>query len=74
MRGFLRDNPLSFLCGEYPCARYAGEEACDSFITVQNRRAGMEKTRRIGLEACTRRSRRKGRSCSRSWRRREGSG
>ena len=53
MRGFLRDNPLSFLCGEYPCARYAGEETCDSFITVQNRRADMEKARRIGVEAYT---------------------
>lgn len=42
-----------FLCGDYPCARYADEEAYDLFITVQNRRADMEKARRIGVEAYT---------------------
>lgn len=42
-----------FLCGEYPCARYADEETYDLFITVQNRRSDMEKARRIGVEAYT---------------------
>lgn len=38
-------------CGEFPCGRYAGIDAYDSFITHQNRMADMEKARRIGPAA-----------------------
>lgn len=40
-----------YLCAEYPCARYEGIDEYDSFITHRNRRADMEKARRIGPEA-----------------------
>ena len=48
-----------FLCGEYPCALYDEIDRYDSFITHQNRRADMEKARRIGPEAYGREQREK---------------
>lgn len=45
-------------CGEFPCARYEGEEY-DSFITWQNRLADPEKARRVGVEAYQREQREK---------------
>lgn len=38
-------------CGEFPCSRYAGIDAFDSFITHRSRLADMEKARRIGPAA-----------------------
>ena len=40
-----------FQCGEYPCFQYEHMDEFDSFITHRNRRAGMEKARRYGIEA-----------------------
>ncbi len=40
-----------YQCGEYPCARYEKADEYDSFITHRNRRADMEKHRRLGPEA-----------------------
>ena len=40
-----------FLCSEYPCEKYEGIDAFDSFITHRNQKADMEKMRQIGEEA-----------------------
>ena len=40
-----------FLCSEYPCPKYERFDAFDSFITHRNRKADMEKARKIGMEA-----------------------
>lgn len=38
-------------CREFPCARYAEDDAFDSFITHRNRRADLERHRCLGPEA-----------------------
>lgn len=38
-------------CGEFPCGRYEGIEAYDSFVTHQNQLSDMEKAKRIGPAA-----------------------
>lgn len=40
-----------FLCEEYPCERYTGADASDSFITHRNQLTDFEKAMAIGLEA-----------------------
>lgn len=40
-----------FLCGEYPCKKYDGADASDSFITHKNQLTDFDKARRIGMEA-----------------------
>lgn len=39
-----------FRCESYPCAKYAHIDDFDSFITHRNRKADLEKARRIGIE------------------------
>ena len=53
-------------CGEFPCARYEGEEY-DSFITWQNRLADPEKARRVGVEAYQREQRENLKFCGFCW-------
>lgn len=38
-------------CGEFPCGRYEGIDAYDSFVTHQNQLSDMEKGKRIGPAA-----------------------
>lgn len=40
-----------FLCEAYPCAKYEGIDAYDSFITHQNQRSDMAKAKSIGMAA-----------------------
>ncbi len=40
-----------FQCGEYPCEKYVGADAYDSFVTHQNQLADSEKAQKIGLTA-----------------------
>ncbi|MCL2857631.1 MAG: DUF3795 domain-containing protein [Oscillospiraceae bacterium] len=40
-----------FLCDDFPCEKYDGVDATDSFITHKNQFKDMEKAKRIGLEA-----------------------
>ena len=40
-----------YQCGEYPCEKYETIDDFDSFITHRNRRADMEKAKRLGPEA-----------------------
>lgn len=40
-----------FQCGEYPCQRYEGLDAYDSFITHQGRKSDLQKAQRIGIPA-----------------------
>ena len=40
-----------FQCSEYPCQRYEHIDDFDSFITHRNRKADMEKAKRIGIDA-----------------------
>ena len=40
-----------YQCGEYPCEKYETIDEFDSFITHRNRRADMEKAKRMGPEA-----------------------
>lgn len=40
-----------YLCGEYPCTKYNGIEAYDSFITHRNQLKDFEKVKTIGLAA-----------------------
>lgn len=39
------------LCGKYPCTKYDGIDAYDSFISTQNMRSNLEKVKKIGLDA-----------------------
>ncbi len=41
-------------CTEYPCKRYDGADASDSFITHKNQLSDFEKARAIGMEAYAR--------------------
>jgi hypothetical protein len=43
-----------FQCPEFPCAKYAGAEEYDSFITHQRQMADIAKARAIGPEAYAR--------------------
>lgn len=40
-----------FLCGEYPCEKYAGVDEYDSFITHQRREKDMQLAKAEGLDA-----------------------
>ncbi|MCE5343264.1 MAG: DUF3795 domain-containing protein [Eubacteriales bacterium] len=40
-----------YQCGEYPCARYAGANAYDSFVTHKNQFTDFIKAQKIGLTA-----------------------
>ena len=40
-----------FSCDEFPCKRYDGVDAADSFITHKNQFKDLEKAKEIGLEA-----------------------
>ena len=40
-----------FLCGEFPCEKYDGADAADSFITHQNQFRDLDKAKQIGMEA-----------------------
>jgi len=40
-----------FLCTEFPCAKYDGVDAFDSFITHKNQRKNLEKAQKVGLDA-----------------------
>lgn len=40
-----------FQCDEYPCKKYEGADASDSFITHKNQLRDNEKAKRIGMEA-----------------------
>ena len=40
-----------FECSEYPCEKYDGIDAFDSFITHKNQKTDLEKMQRIGEEA-----------------------
>ena len=40
-----------FQCGEYPCAKYQGADAYDSFITHRNQISDLARAREIGIEA-----------------------
>ena len=40
-----------FLCDEFPCRKYDGDDGIDSFITHRNQFKDMEKAREIGMEA-----------------------
>jgi hypothetical protein len=40
-----------YLCEEYPCKKYDGAEAFDSFITHRNQLKNFEKIKKTGLEA-----------------------
>jgi len=40
-----------FECDEYPCSKYDGVDASDSFISHQNQFRDMDKARRLGMEA-----------------------
>lgn len=39
-------------CPAYPCARYEGLDAYDSFVSTRNRRENLEKIRTLGPETC----------------------
>lgn len=39
------------LCPEYPCAKYDGIDAADSFITHLNQKSNLEEIHRVGVEA-----------------------
>lgn len=47
------DVPYCFQCGEYPCARYQGFDAYDSFISCRNRGKDTARARAMGVEAYT---------------------
>ncbi|MDR0511606.1 MAG: DUF3795 domain-containing protein [Treponema sp.] len=40
-----------YLCEDYPCEKYNGIDASDSFITHKNQMRDMYKAKRIGIEA-----------------------
>ena len=40
-----------YACADYPCARYEGEEAYDSFITHRHRRQDLARAQRLGAAA-----------------------
>ncbi len=40
-----------YLCDEYPCEKYDGIDAFDSFITHRNQLKDIEKVKKIGLDA-----------------------
>lgn len=40
-----------YLCDEYPCKKYDGADASDSFITHQNQLKDLEKAKTTGLDA-----------------------
>ncbi|OPX42126.1 hypothetical protein CLHUN_40320 [Ruminiclostridium hungatei] len=39
------------LCGEYPCKKYEGIDAFDSFVTHRNQLKDMDKVRKMGIDA-----------------------
>ncbi|WP_312612049.1 DUF3795 domain-containing protein [Oscillibacter sp.] len=41
-----------FLCEEYPCKKYDGADAADSFISHKNQMRDNDRARRAGMEAC----------------------
>jgi hypothetical protein len=45
-----RDLEYCFKCGEYPCAKYDGADAWDSFITHRNQFSDLDKARKGGIE------------------------
>lgn len=48
-----QDVPYCFECGEYPCARYAGRDEYDSFVSCRNRQTDVERAKRMGVKAYT---------------------
>ncbi len=40
-----------FECGQFPCAKYDGVDACDSFITHRKQLKDIRKAQEIGLDA-----------------------
>ncbi len=40
-----------FQCGEFPCGKYEGVDAFDSFITHKNQMSDIEKFKEIGMDA-----------------------
>lgn len=45
------DVPYCFLCGEYPCARYADFADYDSFLPCRNRQKDIARAQEIGIAA-----------------------